>query len=104
MDSLQKALEKALAAIPEQMFAKLIRHKLAEQGITITQRRSEMMIGELRKGKTHLKIPGKRTGMADLWAGSSKARHRIWRAIRVGGSRPAYQKANTQRVAVQCGC
>lgn len=66
MDSLQKALEKALAAIPEQMFAKLIRHKLAEQGMKITQRRSEMIIGELRKGKTHLKIPGKRTGMADL--------------------------------------
>ncbi len=66
MDSLQKALEKALAAIPEQMLAKLIRQKFSAQGITITQRRSEIIVRELRKGKTHLKIPGKRTGTANL--------------------------------------
>ena len=66
MDSLQKALEKALAAVPEQMFAKLVRQKFSEQGITISQRRSEIIVGELRRGKTHLKIPGKRTGSANL--------------------------------------
>lgn len=66
MDSLQKALDKALAAVPNLMFAKLVRQKFSEQGITITQRRSEIIVNELRKGKTHLKIPGKSTGMAKL--------------------------------------
>lgn len=66
MDSLQKALEKALAAVPDQMLAKLIRQKFSAQGITITQRRSEIIVRELRKGKTHLKIPGNRTGTANL--------------------------------------
>jgi hypothetical protein len=66
MDSLQKALEKALATIPETMLAKLVWQKLSEQGITITQRRAEILAGELRKGKTHMTIPDKRTGTANI--------------------------------------
>jgi hypothetical protein len=77
MDSRQKALEEALAAVPEQMFAKLIRQKFTAQGITITQRRSEFIVRELRKGNTQLKIPGKRTGTENLSISNEEMNARV---------------------------
>jgi hypothetical protein len=66
MDVLQRAIEHSLEVVPAKFLAPVIESKLAEQGVKVTKRRSQIIAEQLLAGKKDIRIPSKTAGNVSL--------------------------------------